>query len=306
MNARGEVAIVPSWPAPARVRAYSTVRTGGTSRAGYASLNLGAHVGDDPMKVVENRRRIAQRLGLPAEPCWLEQVHGNDVLDLDRLQEGAPSRSAFGPAGGAAPSRVSLKRAGAARPLPAGHGPVDADGPPPIDDGCVDTGCPPRAGLGPADAAVTSRAGVVCVVLTADCVPVLLAERGARRVGAAHAGWRGLAQGVLPAAVGALGAPPEDVLAWLGPAIGPRSFEVGDEVRAAFAERGYAVERAFARNARGRWQADLYALATESLNRAGVSAVYGGEHCTFTEAERFFSHRREAPCGRMASLIWID
>src|SRR5690606_29314810 len=156
----------------------------------------------------------------------------------------------------------------------------------------------PPSPLEPADAAVTSRPGVVCVIMTADCIPVLLADRRGRRVAAAHAGWRGLAQGVLTATVDALGLPPDDLLAWLGPAIGPRAFEVGDEVRAAFADRGFAVERAFAPNARGRWQADLYALAAEALNRAGVTAIYGGEHCTFSDADRFFSHRREAPCGR--------
>lgn len=251
-----DVALVPAWPAASRIRAYSTLRTGGVSGAGYESLNLGAHVGDDPSRVSQNRRLVAERLGLPSAPCWLEQVHGNCVLDLDR---------------------VDL--------------PVDRM---------------PSEPLGPADAAVTSRPGVVCVVLTADCVPVLLAERRGRRVGAAHAGWRGLAQGILPAAVAALGVEPRDILAWLGPAIGPRAFEVGDEVRAAFAERGFAVDDAFERNDRGRWQADLYALAAQSLERAGVTALYGGEHCTFTESDRFFSHRREAPCGRMASLIWID
>ncbi len=244
-----QIAIVPSWPAPVGVRAASTLRTGGVSAGSYASLNLGAHVGDDPARVAENRRRVMAALRVPSEPCWLEQVHGTNVLDLD----------AAGPAGAV-----------------------------------------------PADAAVTSRRGVVCVVVTADCVPVLMTDRAGRRVGVAHAGWRGLAAGVLPATLAALGERGENVLAWLGPAIGPRAFEVGDEVRAAFAAQGFGVERAFARNARGRWHADLYALATESLQRAGVSAVYGGEHCTFIETERFFSHRRAAPCGRMASMIWID
>ena len=269
------IAIVPSWPAPPGVHARSTLRTGGVSRAGYASLNLGDHVGDDPTHVAENRRRLVERLALPSEPCWLNQVHGRDVLDLDGAAQGParPGAEVRGPdpADGAAGIRASGARA-----------------------------------LGPADAAVTSRPRVVCVVLTADCVPVLLADRGGRRIGAAHAGWRGLAQGVLPATVAALGVPPRDLIAWLGPAIGPQAFEVGDEVRAAFAGQGFAVDRAFRRNACGRWQADLYALATESLNRAGVEAVYGGGRCTYTEADRFFSHRREAPCGRMASLIWID
>jgi len=241
-----EPGLVPDWPAPARVRAFVTFRTGGVSAGAYASLNLGTHVGDDPEAVAENRRRVAARLALPSEPRWLEQVHGTTVLDLDR----------------------------------------DA--------------------LAPADGAVTAQPGVVCAVLTADCLPVLLTDRGGNRVGVAHAGWRGLAAGVVENAVAALGTSPAEILAWLGPAIGPRAFEVGDEVRAAFAAAGFETARAFVPNARGRWQADLYALARQSLARAGVTAVYGGGACTYADAERFFSHRREAPCGRMASLVWLD
>jgi YfiH family protein len=158
---------------------------------------------------------------------------------------------------------------------------------------------------GPADGAVTRRPGVVCAILTADCLPVLLTDHAGTRIGAAHAGWRGLAAGVLPAAVAAMGLPARDLLAWLGPAIGPASYEVGDEVRAAFLARDAAAGAAFVANARGRWQADLYALARLSLAAAGVATVFGGGLCTATETERFFSHRREAPCGRMASLIWL-
>jgi YfiH family protein len=134
---------------------------------------------------------------------------------------------------------------------------------------------------------------------------VLLTDRAGTRIGAAHAGWRGLAAGVLPAAVAAMGLPTRDILAWLGPAIGPSAYEVGDEVRDAFLARDPAAAAAFVANARGRWQADLYGLARLSLAAAGVTAVFGGGLCTATETERFFSHRREAPCGRMASLIWL-
>jgi YfiH family protein len=158
---------------------------------------------------------------------------------------------------------------------------------------------------GPADGAVTRRPGVVCPILTADCLPVLLTDRAGTRVGAAHAGWRGLAAGIVPAAVAAMGLPSRDLLAWLGPAIGPKAYEVGDEVRAAFLARDPAASAAFAANAHGRWQADLYSLARLSLAAAGVAAIFGGGFCTATEVERFFSHRREAPCGRMASLIWL-
>jgi YfiH family protein len=157
-----------------------------------------------------------------------------------------------------------------------------------------------------ADGAVTTRSGVVCTVLTADCLPVALCDRDGRRVGVAHAGWRGLLAGVLPAAVRALQARPEQVLAWLGPAIGPGAYEVGADVRSAFVARDPKAERRFVPNARGRWQADLYGLARDSLAGAGVPAIYGGGFCTFTEAERFFSHRREGPCGRMATLVWLD
>lgn len=155
-----------------------------------------------------------------------------------------------------------------------------------------------------ADGAVTGRAGLVCAVLTADCLPVLFASRDGRAVGIAHAGWRGLANGVLGNAVGAMSCAPADILAWLGPAISQQCYEVGDEVRETFVSRDASAEAAFERNARGRWQADLYALARLNLAACGVAAVYGGGMCTYREESRFFSHRREAPCGRMVSLIW--
>jgi hypothetical protein len=160
--------------------------------------------------------------------------------------------------------------------------------------------------IGAADGAVTARPGVVCAVLTADCLPVLLCDAAGRRVGVAHAGWRGLLAGVLPAAVRALGVPPDQILAWLGPAIGQAAYEVGADVRDAFLAVQPEAAARFLQNSRGRWQADLYGLARDSLGAAGVTAVYGGGFCTFRESARFFSHRREAPCGRMATLIWRE
>ena len=162
-----------------------------------------------------------------------------------------------------------------------------------------------RDAAGAADGAVTTRAGVVCAVLTADCLPVIFASRDGGRVGVAHAGWRGLLSGVLPAAVRALRAPPADIIAWLGPAISAASYEVGAEVRDAYLERDAGADEAFRPNARGRWQADLYALARASLAKAGVGSVHGGGLCTYGDADRFFSHRREAPCGRFATLVWL-
>jgi len=157
-----------------------------------------------------------------------------------------------------------------------------------------------------ADAAVTSVPGRVCVVQVADCLPVLLAARDGSEVGAAHAGWRGLAAGVLEATVRALKAEPAQLHAWLGPAIGPGHFEVGEEVRAAFVAGDALAARAFVPNARGRWQCDLCALARARLERLGVRSVHGGGWCTFADATRFFSYRRDGRCGRMAALIWLD
>jgi YfiH family protein len=233
----------PDWPVARHVHAWVTER-GGAGR--YGTGNLGTHVGDDASVVAANRARLCAERALPAEPCWLDQVHGARVLDLDREP------------------------------------------------------------VAPADGAVTSRAGIVCAVLTADCLPVLLCDRAGRRVGVAHAGWRGLLAGVLPAAVRALAAQPAEVVAWLGPAIGPSSYEVGADVREPFVAQDAAAERRFEPNARGRWQADLFGLARDSLAAAGVRAVYGGGVCTFAAAQRFFSHRREGQCGRMAALIWLS
>jgi polyphenol oxidase len=237
----------PDWPAPARVRAWVTERGGGRSTGSYATLNLATHVGDSPERVAANRSLLRAGRQLPAEPVWLEQVHGATVLDLDLDRDAA----------------------------------------------------------GAADGAVTTRAGVVCAVLTADCLPVIFASRDGGRVGVAHAGWRGLLSGVLPATVRALRAPPADIIAWLGPAISAGSYEVGAEVRDAYLERDAGADEAFRPNARGRWQADLYALARASLAKAGVGAVHGGGFCTYRDADRFFSHRREAPCGRLATLVWL-
>lgn len=162
---------------------------------------------------------------------------------------------------------------------------------------------PGQTATAPADGALARGAGVVCTVLTADCLPVLFCDRDGTRVAAVHAGWRGLAAGILAEAVQALGGPPADLLAWLGPAIGQPAYEVGDDVREAFTAPGDAA--AFAPNARGRWQLDLAGLARQRLAAAGVTAVFGGHWCTHGE-QRFFSHRRDGRCGRQAALIWLE
>jgi len=238
--------IAPDWRVPARVRAAFTLRLGGVSHAPYDSLNVGTHVEDSAAAVRENRRRLQERLQLPSEPVWLQQVHGVEVLDLDAR---------------------GISRA--------------------------------------ADAAVTRAPGRVCVIQVADCMPVLFAARDGSAVGAAHAGWRGLAGGVLEATVRKLGVAPDQLLAWLGPAISQEHFEVGDDVRDAFVSHDPSAGPAFVANPRGRWQCNLYALARRRLAALGVHDVSGGGWCTFADAARFFSYRRDGQCGRMAALIWM-
>lgn len=159
-----------------------------------------------------------------------------------------------------------------------------------------------------ADASWTTQPDLACSVMTADCLPVLFCDRAGTTVAAAHAGWRGLCSGVLEATVAAMGRDPAELLAWLGPAIGPEAFEVGPEVRAAFLERDREAEPCFkpSRGLSGAYLADLYALAHRRLNHAGVTGIYGGDFCTFTEGDRFFSYRRDGQTGRMASLIWLN
>jgi YfiH family protein len=157
-----------------------------------------------------------------------------------------------------------------------------------------------------ADAAVTGAKGRVCVVLTADCMPVFLASRDGSRVGVAHAGWRGLAAGVLENTVAAIGGDPGEVLAWMGPAIGPDAFEVGPEVREAFVAVDAGADAAFRAHRPGKFMADLYALARGRLARAGVREVHGGGFCTYHEQDRFFSYRRAQKSGRMGAFIWIE
>jgi polyphenol oxidase len=245
--------ITPDWPAPPGVRAACTLRQGGVSSRPFDTLNLGLHTGDLPGAVEENRRRVRAALQLPSEPCWLDQVHGAEVVSLEGDGSGERAR---GPA--------------------------------------------PRA-----DASITRAPGCICAIQVADCMPVLFAARDGTAVGAAHAGWRGLAAGVLPATVRALAVAPSELLAWLGPAIGPQHFEVGGEVRTALLGVDGGAGPALAPNARGRWQCDLYAVARRQLQALGLHGVYGGGWCTYADRERFFSYRRDGRCGRMAALVWI-
>ncbi len=248
--------LAPQWAAPPGVRAAFSLRSGGSSAAPWDTLNVGVHVGDDPAAVAENRRRLAYALALPAEPVWLDQVHGTEVWVID---------------GNALPAAVQRPRA---------------------------------------DAAVTRRAGVVLAIQVADCLPVLFASRDGQVLGAAHAGWRGLAAGVLEATLAAMRVPPAEVVVWLGPCIGPAHFEVGEEVREAFlaaptnAAGSAAAAAAFVPSPRGRWLCDLPLLARQRLTALGIGQISGGEWCTAADPVRFFSHRRDQRTGRMAALLW--
>lgn len=163
-----------------------------------------------------------------------------------------------------------------------------------------------NAGPVEADAAFTKDRGVVCTVMVADCMPVLLADEKGEAVAAAHAGWRGLSAGVIEATVGAIGVPAQRLLAWLGPAIGPKIYEVGAEVREAFVAKDSRAESAFVPTRPGHWNLDLYAVARQRLASLGIARVSGGDFCTYTERERFFSYRRDKAMQRMAAAIWLQ
>jgi polyphenol oxidase len=188
------------------------------------------------------------RRDLPAEPAWLNQVHGVTVLNA------------------------------------------------------ADVGLKPPNG----DATFTRQRKVVCVVMTADCLPLLLSNRQGTVVAAAHAGWRGLRAGVIEAAVTACNERAETLMAWLGPAIGPQAFEVSESVRAAFVDLSPAATTAFIKIGHGKYQADIRTLARQRLNAAGVEQIYSSDECTVIDRERFFSYRRDGQTGRIASLIWLE
>jgi len=156
-----------------------------------------------------------------------------------------------------------------------------------------------------ADAVTGRRRGDLCAVRTADCLPVLFCARDADEIAAAHAGWRGLAAGVLENTIAAMRVRPTQLMAWLGPAISQENFEVGREVRDAFLAHDPRAAECFKQNERGRWQADLYGLARQRLARCGLKSVYGGQWCTFADADRFHSYRRDPECGRMVSFVLL-
>lgn len=267
--------MLPNWPAPNTIKALSTTRKGGLSHGPYQGLNLGLHVGDDPDLVRGNRQWLRNCLG-HLDIQWLSQTHGTECFHVDghHLQQ-TPE----------------------------------------------------------ADALWTKTPRLACAIMSADCLPILLCNEQGTQVCAVHAGWRGLAAGILESALAHFSSG-SSVLVWLGPAIGPSAFEVGAEVREVFVQNNHETEAAFQHKSQStlkfdsdtdtdalnnlqssKYACDLYLLARlqlkaycerSSIERpVFVKGIYGGEECTYSHPERWFSHRREQPTGRMATLIWI-
>ena len=239
--------IIPDWPAPHWVKAYTTSRIGGFSHAPYNSLNIAIHVGDDLDDVSNNRQLLQKSLHLKKPIIWLNQIHGNNIISADY-----PINS------------------------------LEAD-------------------------AIYSRTEkTVCAVQTADCLPLLICCSSSYCVAAIHAGWKGLSAGIIETTIDTLALPPNDTLVWLGPAIGPKAFIVGEEVLQTFIDNDPIAISAFQPLGNKQWQASLYKLAQQRLQKLGITTLYGGNYCTFSDKRRFFSYRRDQITGRMLSLIWIN
>ena len=249
--------IDPAWVVPAQIKAFCTTRAGGVSKSPFDGLNLGLNAGDESVDVLQNRSLL--RSILPADPCWLKQIHGVTVS--------TPAK------------RNALV-----------NGPYEAD------------------------ASVTNIPDEVLAVLTADCMPVLFASQKGDVIGVAHAGWRGLSGGVLENTIQEMctlstGLIPQNISAWMGPAIGPTAFEVGEDVLQAFSTQSQAIlSEAFkpVRESPGKYWANLYLLAQDRLRSFGIEQIYGGDFCTAGDSVNFYSYRRDKKTGRFASLIWIS
>jgi purine-nucleoside/S-methyl-5'-thioadenosine phosphorylase / adenosine deaminase len=243
--------LAANWHAPSHINAGISLRYGGVSTPPYDQLNLGIHVKDVRANVSRNRECLAQHLKLPTEPVWLNQVHGNNIIQIDS--------------------------------------PVTSENTDIIADGSYST-----------------EAKKVCVVMTADCLPLLLCDDEGTQIAAVHIGWRGFTQNIVTAAVDKFTCPPDKLIAWLGPCVCDKHYETGAEVRNACLSVFGEAEEAFTSTRPGYWQTDLHKLVTLYLNKQGVKKIYVEQRCTYHESESFFSYRRNKKTGRMASLIWMD
>ncbi|MDW6016227.1 peptidoglycan editing factor PgeF [Vibrio plantisponsor] len=238
--------ITPNWNAPKQVKALASTRIGGCSKSPYEGLNLGMHVGDDPILVQRNRELLQQQTQMPTAPVWLNQTHSTVVLEV------------------AQPTNDVL----------------DADG------------------------VITSSPNVVCSAMTADCLPVLITNTQGTQVAAVHAGWRGLAGGIVENALTHFS---NDVMLWLGPAIGPQAFEVGEDVLQAFLDYDSKAEEAFVPGKQnGKWWANMATLTRLRMAKLGIDQVFDSGLCTYQDPQRFYSYRRDGVTGRQATFIWIN
>ena len=247
---------IPHWPAPACIKAYTTVRTAGYSNEPYHSFNLALHVGDNELDVLNNREKLKNDLKLPAEPKWINQTHSN-IAVLAKT----------------------------------------------ISDKKVIT----------ADASYTQENNTVCAVLTADCMPILVTNQAGTEIAAIHAGWKGLADGIIESALSALKSSLKELLIWIGPSISQAHYEVGKDFYDAFISHHTEQEIAHAFHRKPtsdtlKWLADVPLLATQRLTKLGVLSknIYLSHECTYKHADRYFSYRRDGITGRIASLIWIE
>ncbi len=240
--------IQPSWNIPKHIQAFTTLRQGGESLFPFDSFNLGDHVGDDPIAVANNRKRLVISQNLPNPPLYLTQTHSTRVITLPYFGENIE-----------------------------------------------------------ADAVYTNQTNQICLVMTADCLPVLFCNKDGSEVAAAHAGWRGLCDGILEETVKKFRCSDSEINVWLAPAISQKAFQVGKEVVEQFCNVDPDAIQAFKNdpNEKDKYYADLYYLATQRLNKLGITKISGGNHCTYTEKNKFFSYRRDGKTGRIATLIWI-
>lgn len=238
--------ITPNWNAPKQVKAFASTRIGGCSKPPYEGLNLGMHVGDDPILVQSNRDLLQQQTEMPTAPVWLNQTHSTVVLEV------------------AQPTNDVLN----------------------------------------ADGVITSSPNVVCSAMTADCLPVLITNTQGTQVAAVHAGWRGLAGGIVENALTHFS---NDVMLWLGPAIGPQAFEVGEDVLQAFLDYDSKAATAFVPGKQqGKWWANMATLTRLRMAKLGIDQVFDSGLCTYQDPQRFYSYRRDGVTGRQVTFIWIN
>ncbi len=239
------------WPAPATLHAGTSTRLYGISQDEYDSMNLGDHVGDDQEAVIANRHHLVDLHGLPSEPFWLQQEHGNHIINLDNYDQ---------------------------------------------KDGNT------------ADGVFTTKPDIVCGILTADCLPILISDEFGTEIAALHAGWRGLATGIIEKALPMFSSSPETLMVWMGPAISARNYEIGEEMKSSFDHLEQVLQNdTFIPTSRNHWLVSLYRIAMLILKDLGVERIHGGQYCTYRDADLFYSHRRdEGKTGRMASLIWME